>query len=1092
MASHGDLTSEILPIPRPPSSPGATLPPRTLLYNPLPVRPFRLTVSAANNAFSDLTAKILATLDAIKFVLDLGGLPGQQQADGLIAWAAPIEQTTAATAIHAPDGIAYIFDAGASQGLDLGTQSILSFRGAPVAAKRTLASVTAVLLGGQPVHTPASIGEIGIDVAKRELFPESIPDFLGPYEIGFDAWISAFDWQQLGQALGTIPPARVAPPTSTPERPQASSTEYALITGSVQQDNSSAQINPILRMTSSSVLAPPSSSGAYCLQIGNGSVVSANPCFDIDFTQGGLTSSSTSGTFAVRVPWPAGATQIQLMHGGSQLASLSAGTANPTVAITSPHQGDQWNGPNTLTWNASATGGVPVTSTVLYSYDGGVSWVPMAVSIPDTQFAVDTTAIKGGSQVFFRVIVSSGINTASATVGPITVNQTPAIQVPSSANFGTQTTGQSIDQTITIANSGTGPLTVQTLATDNAAFIVTFPPTPFDVGAGSGTDVTIRFAAADSGAVNGNLIVTSNDPSHGTVHVPLTANSSATISPALVPLPATLNFGNVAMGNTLDLIINIANNGSDTLNVTAATTTGSFQITSGAAPFSVPPYGQHGITVRFSPASAGAQMGSLAISTNDPAHPTASVSLQGNGIVACIYALNTSTASAAGAGGSGSITLTAGPACTWGVLSNAPWLTTTPTSGSGNGTINYSVSANNTTSQRIGVLTVGTQTFTVTQAAPGVQSSGLQFIPVTPCRIIDTRLANGNFGGPAIAAGGTRMVPIPLSACNIPATAQAYSLNATVVPIATLGYLSIWPAGQNQPVVSTLNSYDGRVVANAAIVPAGTNGAINLFASDATHVILDINGYFAPASTPNSLSFYSLTPCRVADTRSTSLMTGNSTRNFTISGAPCNAPSTAKAYSLNITVVPRGQLGYLTTWPAGQTQPVVSTLNSTDGSVVANAAIVPAGTGGAISMYVTDNTDVIIDINGYFAPPGSPAAQSLYTVTPCRVVDTRSSGGALGANGQRSFPVPAGPCPGIPATSQAYSLNVTVVPTNTLTYLTAWPSGQTQPVVSTLNSFLGKIVANAAIVPAGQNAAISVFVTDPTHLILDINAYFAP
>jgi len=47
-------------------------------------------------------------------------------------------------------------------------------------------------------------------------------------------------------------------------------------------------------------------------------------------------------------------------------------------------------------------------------------------------------------------------------------------------------------------------------------------------------------------------------------------------------------------------------------------------------------------------------------------------------------------------------------------------------------------------------------------------------------------------------------------------------------------------------VVSTLNSPDGSIDANAAIVPAGTDGSINAFASDSTRLILDINGYFAP------------------------------------------------------------------------------------------------------------------------------------------------------------------------------------------------------------------------------------------------------
>jgi hypothetical protein len=73
------------------------------------------------------------------------------------------------------------------------------------------------------------------------------------------------------------------------------------------------------------------------------------------------------------------------------------------------------------------------------------------------------------------------------------------------------------------------------------------------------------------------------------------------------------------------------------------------------------------------------------------------------------------------------------------------------------------------------------------------------------------------------------------------------------------------------------------------------------------------------------------------------------------------------AYSLNVTAVPStGYLGWITVWPTGQAEPVVSTLNAWSGLVTANAAVVPAGTGGAISIYASDPTDVFIDINGYF------------------------------------------------------------------------------------------------------------------------------
>ena len=69
--------------------------------------------------------------------------------------------------------------------------------------------------------------------------------------------------------------------------------------------------------------------------------------------------------------------------------------------------------------------------------------------------------------------------------------------------------------------------------------------------------------------------------------------------------------------------------------------------------------------------------------------------------------------------------------------------------------------------------------------------------------------------------------------------------NATVVPPGYMGYLTLWPDSEGQPVVSTLNAADGFVTSNMAIVPT-TNGAINAFATNPTHLIVDVSGYFAP------------------------------------------------------------------------------------------------------------------------------------------------------------------------------------------------------------------------------------------------------
>ena len=366
----------------------------------------------------------------------------------------------------------------------------------------------------------------------------------------------------------------------------------------------------------------------------------------------------------------------------------------------------------------------------------------------------------------------------------------------------------------------------------------------------------------------------------------------------------------------------------------------------------------------------------------------------------------------------------------------------------------------------------------------------LQLVNVTPCRVVDTRQTNGTFGGPAISGGTSRSFPIPQGACDIPTTAAAYSLNVTVLPQHTLGYLTIWPTSEIQPVVSTLNSPDGRVKANAAIVPAGVGGAVSVYASNTTNVLLDIDAYFAPAASGN-YQFYPLTPCRLVDTRG-----GNGgklqpgvPRAYAISPY-CDVPSRATAYSFNVTVLPSaGGLDYLTVWPEGEPQPTVSTLNAATGTVVANAAIVPAGSENATSFYAHSNsTDLLLDVNGYFAPAGT-GGLSMYPQSPCRVLDTRQNNGPP-FMGKKVVIVEDSAC--APAsTAEAYIFNATVVPPGSMPFLTLWPDGETQPGVSTLNAQDGFITSNMAIVPT-TNGSIDAYAAALTQLILDISGYFAP
>ena len=133
--------------------------------------------------------------------------------------------------------------------------------------------------------------------------------------------------------------------------------------------------------------------------------------------------------------------------------------------------------------------------------------------------------------------------------------------------------------------------------------------------------------------------------------------------------------------------------------------------------------------------------------------------------------------------------------------------------------------------------------------SPGV------FVPVTPCRVADTRVGwgfSGDYGPPALEAASPRTFNIVASGCTgLPARVSGFSLNFTAVNPVGRGHLRAWPAGGVMPTVSALNFIAGQTVANAAIVPAGSETSISVMAGvSGTDLIIDVNGYFT--NHPNS------------------------------------------------------------------------------------------------------------------------------------------------------------------------------------------------------------------------------------------------
>jgi hypothetical protein len=137
----------------------------------------------------------------------------------------------------------------------------------------------------------------------------------------------------------------------------------------------------------------------------------------------------------------------------------------------------------------------------------------------------------------------------------------------------------------------------------------------------------------------------------------------------------------------------------------------------------------------------------------------------------------------------------------------------------------------------------------------------------------------------------------------------------------------------------------------------------------------------APAEAAGPFSLFSVSPCRIVDTRNPPGPTGgpalaaNTARNFPITGF-CGVPSSATAVVMNITVTQPTDFGDLRISPAGAPVPLASAINWVASDfAVANGAIVPMGSDGSgnnvtvtCDMHIgsTGHVHFIVDVTGYF------------------------------------------------------------------------------------------------------------------------------
>lgn len=222
-----------------------------------------------------------------------------------------------------------------------------------------------------------------------------------------------------------------------------------------------------------------------------------------------------------------------------------------------------------------------------------------------------------------------------------------------------------------------------------------------------------------------------------------------------------------------------------------------------------------------------------------------------------------------------------------------------------------------------------------------------------------------------------------------------------------------------------------------------------------------VNQNLGPLGNPAVGEFQSMAPVRLLDTRETTKMGPDSTRDVDITGNSSGVPPTAQAVVLNVTAVNPDTATFLSAYPTGSTRPNVSNLNPRATDTVANLATVKVGTGNSITLYnAVGNTDAVVDVVGFYvADDNAIGGGSRYvSQTPVRKLDTREAPATSMTEGEtRTLD--------LGVTADAAIVNLTVTNPTKGGYLTVFPDGvSTAPLASNLNFVSTQTIANLAIV----------------------------
>ena len=279
---------------------------------------------------------------------------------------------------------------------------------------------------------------------------------------------------------------------------------------------------------------------------------------------------------------------------------------------------DAWNGNQAQVDGFRRNGGI--TFPLLLNAGGAAParYENLVVVGPDGTVALPATGSLSSSSVSR---VEAKVNELLAQLPP----PAPTIAVQEqSINFGTIDAGQTGEQTITIKNTGTGPLEITGIQSDVSG--LTFEPSMFTLDPDSSKTVTIRFPSSTVGEFSGNITISSNDPDRATQTLSVSVIVQPPPVPAISVQQTAVDFGTIDAGQTGQQTITVRNTGTAPLEITSIQSNVS-GLTFEPSMFTLAPNGSRTVTVKFPSSTEGTFSGNITISSNDPDRATQTLSV---------------------------------------------------------------------------------------------------------------------------------------------------------------------------------------------------------------------------------------------------------------------------------------------------------------------------------------------------------------------------------------------------------------------------------------------------------------------------------